>query len=333
MADRTTRIEIRWGNVLSFLFVSLATPVPTQSFYTSILTRNSSYFCLGGNCSAYGLHYYQSIGFMTATSGEYVIQSNSSLDTVGYIFNSTVRQTTDVSGALMSDDESGGNGQFLMRISLRAMFNYTLLVTTSLSNITGSFSVSGGGDPPINFFALWLWRLKTDTFAQSFYLLLTDMMFLVAASSASDCSVNLSYAYLLCLCSIVNLHRCPCSVSHHNSFWILLLSGLYSNKTGSGRRALSYSKDELILCVIKWRLGVRFIWRSTLRHAKKDCPDHTLSNIGVRSPKEKTRSFASKDIAVSLGRKCPSESQLIKSFDVAESSQISSVLKIVSATD
>ena len=126
MADRTTRIEIRWGNVLSFLFVSLASPVPARSFYTSALTSNSLIFCRSGDCSANNSFYYQPIGFMTATSGEYDIRSNSSVDTVGYIFDSVVHQVTNVSGAILFDDESGGNYQFAMTISLRAMFNYNL---------------------------------------------------------------------------------------------------------------------------------------------------------------------------------------------------------------
>ena len=162
MADRSTVTGIRWGNVLSILFVSLASPAPARSFYTSALTRNSLYFCPGASCAANGLYYYKPIGFMTATSGDYVIQSNSTLDTYGYIFNSTVRQITGVSGALMSDDESGGNSQFLMTISVQAMFNYTLIATTFAANVTGPFSVSATGDPPLTFFALWGCSGKTE---------------------------------------------------------------------------------------------------------------------------------------------------------------------------
>ena len=152
MADRDTLTRISWANVLSFLFASLASPAPAQSIYTSAMTSNSLTFCRSGNCSANRFFYYQPIGFMTTTSGYYDIRSNSTLDTLGYIFNSTVRQIANVSGALMSDDDSGGNRQFRMWISLLAMFNYTLFVTTYAVNITGSFSVSATGDPPLTFF-------------------------------------------------------------------------------------------------------------------------------------------------------------------------------------
>jgi hypothetical protein len=108
-------------------------------------------YCPDGDCSTNGLFYYQPIGFMTPTSGVYVIQSNSTLDTVGSIFNSTMRQITDLSVSVMDDDESGGNSQFLMTISLQAMFNYTLLVRTYFPNITGPFSVSARGDAMVTF--------------------------------------------------------------------------------------------------------------------------------------------------------------------------------------
>ena len=210
MADRTTRIEIRWGNLLSFLFVSLASPVPARSFYTSALTSNSLIFCRSGNCSANNSFYYQPIGFMTATSGEYDIRSNSSVDTVGYIFDSVVHQVTNVSGAILFDDESGGNYQFAMTISLRAMFNYTLIVTTYWANITGPFSVSAAGDPPLTFFALWLWRLKTET------------------------DKSLPTLFNFCwltedLLSLLLLHKCSASSYHIRSFFFCALLSVGCN--------------------------------------------------------------------------------------------------------
>ena len=143
---------IRWGNILSFWFASLASPAPARSFYASALTSNSLIFCRSGNCSVNRYFYYQPIGFTTTTSGDYDIRSNSSLDTYGYIFNSTVHQITGVSGAVMFDDDSGGYHQFRMTVSVRPMFNYTLIVTTYAANITGPFSISATGDPPLTFF-------------------------------------------------------------------------------------------------------------------------------------------------------------------------------------
>ena len=161
-ADGTTVIGVWRGNVLSFLFVSLAFPAPAGSYYTSTLTSNSLMFCRTWSCPVNRFYYYQPIGFMTTTSGNYNIQSNSSLDTLGYIFNSTVHQITGVSGALMFDDDSGEDSQFLMTISVQAMFNYTLIVTTYAANMTGPFSVSASGDPPLTFFTLWDCSGKTE---------------------------------------------------------------------------------------------------------------------------------------------------------------------------
>jgi hypothetical protein len=82
------------------------------------------------------------IGVRASVSGLYILQWNSTLDTAGYIFNSTLRQITDV---------SGGISQFLMMIALQAMFNYTLLVSTYSQNDTGPFSISARGHGMVTF--------------------------------------------------------------------------------------------------------------------------------------------------------------------------------------
>lgn len=91
---------------------------------------------------------------MTVTSGNYIIQSNGSTDTYGYIFNSIVRQIANARGSFMFDDDSGGNRQFKMAIALQSMINYTLVVTTFGRGITGPFSVSASGIALVSFFAL-----------------------------------------------------------------------------------------------------------------------------------------------------------------------------------
>ena len=91
---------------------------------------------------------------MTLTSGLCLIQSNSSLDTYGYIFNTTVHQIANASGAVIFNDDGGGFFQFRMKMYLQAMFNYTLVFTTYYKNITGPFSVSAAGSASITFFPL-----------------------------------------------------------------------------------------------------------------------------------------------------------------------------------
>ena len=91
---------------------------------------------------------------MTLTSGVFNIQSNGSLDTFGYIFNTTLHQIGNPSEAVMSNDDGGGASQFLMTMYLQAMFNYTLVVTTYYPNVTGPFSVSVAGQASVTFFAL-----------------------------------------------------------------------------------------------------------------------------------------------------------------------------------
>ena len=186
MADGFTQTGVRWGNVLSFIRASLASSVPPRSYYTSALTSNSLYFCRGENRSAYGLYYYQSIGFMTTTSGYYDIRSNSTLDTTEYIFNSIVHRMTNVSGSLISDDGSSRNNQLLMTISLRAMFNYILFqhneIILSLCSWWFTANFLCIMSLPWEDWNRWI-------FAHYLHLLLTDMMFVVTASSASVFSV------------------------------------------------------------------------------------------------------------------------------------------------
>jgi hypothetical protein len=91
---------------------------------------------------------------MASASGLYILQSISTFDTYGYIFNSTVRQNTNASGAVAFNDDGGGSGQFRIVFILEAMFNYTLVATTYSTNIRGPFLVRATGVLPIMFFAL-----------------------------------------------------------------------------------------------------------------------------------------------------------------------------------
>ena len=144
--------------VFSYLFLgSLASSV--ESLFESELTDNSLTICRTITCPT-SLYYYQLIAFMTVDSGLYMIQSNSSLDTFGYIFNSTVRQVTNVSDAFMFNDDGAGNSQFRMTLTLQAMLNYTLMVTTYNAGETGPFSVRAFGGSIVTFSSLWFWLEK-----------------------------------------------------------------------------------------------------------------------------------------------------------------------------
>ena len=163
------RTRMCWGCIFVFIFTFIASPAPTRSFYTSALTNNSLYACPGLNCLANGLYYYQMIGFMTTTSGDYDFQSNCTFNIFGIIVDRIVHQATDPNVVLMSDDDVRGDTRFLMTISLQAMYNYTLMVTTYYSSTTGSFSVSAAGDPPLTFFAVWVWLWK-NKIKESFFI-------------------------------------------------------------------------------------------------------------------------------------------------------------------
>ena len=148
----------QWWIDVAFFYLSLASsPYSIQSFYTSALTSNSLTFCRVGTCASTIFFRYQPIGLMTTMAGLYAIRSNSSLDTVGFLFDTAVIQIADGSEAIRSNDDDGGDSQFLILMSLQAMFNYTLVVTTYNPNVTGPFLVSAGGNASVTFFALWFW--------------------------------------------------------------------------------------------------------------------------------------------------------------------------------
>ena len=76
-----------------------------------------------------------------STSGNYTIQSNSSIDTYGYIYNNTFNPANRTLNMLQSNDDGAGNTQFLLSLWLQTMTNYIVVATTYSAITTGSFFV------------------------------------------------------------------------------------------------------------------------------------------------------------------------------------------------
>ena len=153
---------MRWAHILSFFSSFIVASGLPRACYTSALTTNSSIALRSQAGSVYGFTYYEMMGFTVAADGGYIIQSNSTMDTVGYIYNGTLRQTDNVENAWARDYDSGGNYQFRMSPFLRAAFVYTLGVTTTPLNVTGPFTVCAVGDALVTFYAIWVWRLMNE---------------------------------------------------------------------------------------------------------------------------------------------------------------------------
>ncbi|CAF1537171.1 unnamed protein product [Adineta ricciae] len=110
-----------------------------QTTYLSALTTSSPTFNHSKSASSARNCYYKAVQVSVSISGVYSISSNSTIDTVGYLYNNTFNYQNPNQDILISGDDEGGNRQFMLAIILQPMKNYTLVVTTYQQNITGSF--------------------------------------------------------------------------------------------------------------------------------------------------------------------------------------------------
>ena len=79
------------------------------------------------------------------TSGTYIFTSDSSIDTFGYFYHTSVDPSYPAQNVITSDDDSGGRGQFSFSAYLSYGSIYVLLVTSFSPNVTGSFSINASG--------------------------------------------------------------------------------------------------------------------------------------------------------------------------------------------
>ena len=90
-------------------------------------------------------YYYEAIQTTTYTSGTYTLRSISSMDTYGCLYSTSFDPSYPTSNLITCDDDSGGSYQFLINYYLQYGTTYILVVTTSGSAITGSYSVTAMG--------------------------------------------------------------------------------------------------------------------------------------------------------------------------------------------
>jgi hypothetical protein len=121
-----------------------------QTQYSSVLTTSNQAYCPRSSCEG-PYYYYKAIDISVSSTGYYIIVSNNSMDTYGYLYTNTFDPTFSDAPSIAIDNDSGGNGQFRFLIQLQAMVSYILVVTTSEPNITGSFTITGIGLTSISF--------------------------------------------------------------------------------------------------------------------------------------------------------------------------------------
>ena len=67
------------------------------------------------------------------------------MDTYGCFYNNPVVSSNLTQNLIACDDDSGGNRQFQINVTLQYQGVYILIVTTYSSNVTGSFSIRAVG--------------------------------------------------------------------------------------------------------------------------------------------------------------------------------------------
>jgi hypothetical protein len=90
--------------------------------------------------------YYESIQVKVFESGYYTFQSDSTMDTYGYIYKNKFDPLNPLENLLSINDDGGSYFQFRLDIRLFADMTYVLVVTTYESLRTGEFSISVFGN-------------------------------------------------------------------------------------------------------------------------------------------------------------------------------------------
>ena len=121
-------------------FLLATTPIVVNSTYNGALSYNSPVF-VRPKSSIESYYYYQAIRLTVYITGTYTFTSNSSWDTYGYFYNNPVDPSNPTQNLIACDDDSGGDQQFQINVSLQDQGVYILIVTTYSAGVTGSFSI------------------------------------------------------------------------------------------------------------------------------------------------------------------------------------------------
>ncbi|CAF4317101.1 unnamed protein product [Rotaria sp. Silwood2] len=125
-----------------------------SSSYSSELSLNSGIFYrLNDDIDNY--YYYQAIQVHVPVSGTYIFTSDSSLDTIGFFYDTNFDPSVPTKNLVTNDDDGGDISlQFLVEVFLEAEHPYILVVTTHGDAETGSFSISASGPAAVDFLSI-----------------------------------------------------------------------------------------------------------------------------------------------------------------------------------
>jgi hypothetical protein len=137
-----------------YVSMTAITPTPTPTFSGTLSSSSPTFSRPYG--ASYLSYYYQAIQTRTYTAGTYTLRSTSrtGMDTYGCLYSTSFDPTYPYRNLLTCDDDSGGSGQFLVSHYLLSGQTYVLVVTTSSSRTTGSYSIIASGPGSLSMIAI-----------------------------------------------------------------------------------------------------------------------------------------------------------------------------------
>ena len=109
--------------------------------FSGMLSGDSPTFSRPPGSYSSSNYYYAAIQTTSNTAGTYTFRSSSSMDTYGCLYDGSFDPSSPNLNLIQCDQDSGGSLQFLISNYLYTSHTYILVVTTSSSDVTGSYSV------------------------------------------------------------------------------------------------------------------------------------------------------------------------------------------------
>ena len=157
--------------------------MPTvQSTYSSALNGSSETF--PRNKWGTSKFYYQALQINVSISEQYGFSSNSSIGTYGYLYQYTF-DPMNPSRNLISQNGAGcDNRQFWLQSSLQRDTVYVLVVTTSVEDVMGAFSIVSKGVANLTF------RRLGESDCLRVFAIATESAECINSSRTRDCSIS-----------------------------------------------------------------------------------------------------------------------------------------------
>ncbi|CAM4825436.1 unnamed protein product [Rotaria magnacalcarata] len=132
------------GITLPLLTTTTATIIySVNTTVSSVLTVNNPIYDRRGDGNS--RCYYDTFDLSVSMAGTYYIRSHSTMDTYGYLYNSSFIPNHPNLNLIASDDDSSGGTQFGFALSLEPRVRYTLVPTTFSNMVTGPYTVIVSG--------------------------------------------------------------------------------------------------------------------------------------------------------------------------------------------